>query len=373
MPSLNTGGYAKARQRLPEAVLRQLFEHTGAVLQAQTVDARWSSRAVKLLDGSNVVMADTPANQACYPQHTNQKAGCGFPMAKLLGAFCLTSGSAIGVGIADFNTSEIALARRWYDSLSANDIVLADRAYGSYGDLALVQQQQADGVFRKHQRRRSDFRRGKRLGKDDHLVEWSRPACCPQGMSRDVFDNLPTSLQVREVRYHIRQAGQRTTTITLVTTLLDAKAYPKTKLAELYGLRWQIETNFDHLKTTLAMEMLKAQSPAMVRKEIYAHLIAYNLLRYLAWQAAKATGQDPLRLSIQGIRQSFNQFRTLLAHAGRHRGPIYTALLLDMVALTAVLDRPNRYEPRRIKRRPKAFPFLCEPRTVMKQRLIAIE
>ncbi len=230
MPSLNTGGYAKARQRLPEAVLCQLFEHTGTVLCAEASAAwRWQGRVVKILDGSNVVMADTLANQVAYPQHQNQKAGCGFPIAKLVVVFSLATAAAIAVRIADFKTSEITLARQWYRTLSVDDIALADRAYGSYVDLALVAAQKADAVFRKHQRRNSDFRRGQRLGKRDHLVAWSKPASCPKSMAPDEFKALPETLTVRELHFSIRKTGQRTKNVTVVTTLLDAKAYPKAK------------------------------------------------------------------------------------------------------------------------------------------------
>ena len=372
MPSLNTGGYAKARARLPEAVLCQLFEQTGSALCAEaSTPWLWQGRVVKILDGSNVVMADTAANQAAYPQHKNQKAGCGFPIAKLVVVFSLATAAAIAVRIADFKTSEITLARQWYRNLSADDIALADRAYGSYVDLALVAAQKADGVFRKHQRRQSDFRRGKRLGKRDHLVIWSKPAPCPNGMTLEAFKALPENLTVRELHFSIRQAGQRTKNVTVVTTLLDAKAYPKAKLAQLYGLRWQVEINLDHVKTTLKMEMLQAQSPEMVRKEIYVHLMAYNLLRYLMWQAAMHNGKTPLRLSVQGSRQSFNQYRDLLANAGQVRGSRYALLLLEMVAQTTVPLRPDRHEPRKRKRRPKAFPLMNEPRAILKQKLTA--
>lgn len=372
MPSLNTGGYAKARQRLPESVLCQLFEHTGKALCAEAGTAwLWQGRVVKILDGSNVVMADTVANQAAYPQHKNQKAGCGFPMAKLVVVFSLATAAAIAVRIADFKTSEITLARQWYRSLSADDIVLADRAYGSYVDLALVAAQKADGVFRKHQRRNSDFRRGKRLGRRDHRVTWSNPVSCPNGMTPDEFKALPERLKVRELQFSIRAAGQRTKKVTVVTTLLDAKAYPKAKVAKLYGLRWQVEINLDHVKTTLKMEMLQAQSPEMVRKEIYVHLMAYNLLRYLMWQAAEPKGNDPLRLSVQGARQAFNQFRDLLADAGKVRRDRYLPLLLNMVAKAIVPLRPDRHEPRKRKRRSKAFPLMNEPRALLKQRLTA--
>ena len=372
MPSLNTGGYAKARQRFPESVLCQLFEHTGKALCAEaSASWLWQGRVVKILDGSNVVMSDTAANQGAYPQHTNQKAGCGFPIAKLVVVFSLATAAAIAVRIADFKTSEITLARQWYRTLSVDDIALADRAYGSYVDLALVAAQKADGVFRKHQRRSSDFRRGKRLGRRDHIVTWSKPVSCPNGMTPNEFKALPDTFRVRELHFSIREAGQRTKTVTVVTTLLDAKAYPKAKVAQLYGLRWQVEINLDHVKTTLKMEMLQARSPEMVRKEIYVHLMAYNLLRYLMWQAAQSKGNDPLRLSVQGTRQSFNHYRDLLADAGKLRRDRYLPLLLNMVAKTSVPLRPDRHEPRKRKRRPKAFPLMNKPRAHLKQKLTA--
>jgi len=173
------------------------------------------------------------------------------------------------------------------------------------------------------------------------------------------------------LHFSIRKTGQRTKNVTVVTTLLDAKAYPKAKVAQLYGLRWQVEIDLDHVKTTLKMEMLQTQSPEMVRKEIYVHLMAYNLLRYLMWQSAEQKGNDPLRLSVQGDRQSFNQYRDLLTDAGQQRGDRYSLLLLDMVTKTIVPLRPNRHEPRKRKRRPKAFPLMNEPRAILKQKLIA--
>ena len=348
VPSLNTGGYATARKRLPEKMLEWLFEHTGETLTAEAApEQRWQGRYVKVLDGSTVVMADTAANQKEYPQHKNQQPGCGFPIAKLVVMFSLTTAAAIGVRIATLNTSEITLARSWYSTLKPFDIALADRAYGSYVDLALVQQQGADGVFRKHQGRQSDFRKGKRLGKNDHLVTWTRPKRCPKAMDKQEFKALPATLQVREVRFSVERPGWRTKSVTVVTTLVDPKVYPKAQLAELYGLRWQAEINLNHIKTTLGMEMLKAQSTELVRKEIYVHLMAYNLLRYLMWQAASQCSQSqaPLRLSVQGCQQSFNQFRSRLAEAGRVRLPRFCQSLLEMIAETIVPLRPNRYEP----------------------------
>ncbi len=189
--------------------------------------------------------------------------------------------------------------------------------------------------------------KGKRLGKNDHLVTWTRPKRCPKAMDKQEFKALPATLQVREVRFSVERPGWRTKSVTVVTTLVDPKVYPKAQLAELYGLRWQAEINLNHIKTTLGMEMLKAQSTELVRKEIYVHLMAYNLLRYLMWQAASQCSQSqaPLRLSVQGCQQSFNQFRSRLAEAGRVRLPRFCQSLLEMIAETIVPLRPNRYEP----------------------------
>ncbi len=369
-PSSQTGAYTKARQRLPEGLLKRLLSQTGSELDQQVeAEELWCGRAVKLLDGSSVLMPDTKKNQAEYPQHSNQKPGCGFPIIKLVVMFSLSTAAVIGIRIAALNTGELSLARSLYETLDPDDVVLADRAYGTYVDLALVQQKRADGVFRKHQSRKSDFRRSKRLGKGDQIVTWSRPSRCPNSLAPAEFESLPSTLTVREVKFSVPQKGFRTQSVVVVTTLLDPKEYTKTKLAQLYGLRWQAEVNLDHIKTTLGMEMVRGKTPAMVRKEIYVHLMAYNLLRALMWKAGKTHGVPPLRLSVQGTRQSFNQFCPLLAEAGRIRQQPLFQELLSLTAESKVPLRPGRSEPRTRKRRPKAFPLMTKPRSVLKQEL----
>ncbi len=371
-PSSQTGAYTKARQRLPEGLFKRLLAQTGSELDQQVeAEELWCGRAVKLLDGSSVLMPDTKNNQTEYPQHSNQKPGCGFPIIKLVVMFSLSTAAVIGLRIAALNTGEVSLARSLYETLDPDDVVLADRAYGTYVDLALVQQKGADGVFRKHQSRKSDFRRSKRLGKGDQIVTWSRPSRCPNSLAPAEFESLHSTLTVREVKFSISQKGFRTQSVIVVTTLLDPKEYSKTKLAQLYGLRWQAEVNLDHIKTTLGMEMVRGKTPAMVRKEIYVHLMAYNLLRTLMWKAGKTHGIPPLRLSVQGTRQSFNQFCPLLAEAGRIRQQPLVQELLSLTAQGKVPLRPGRSEPRRRKRRPKAFPLMTKPRSVLKQELDA--
>jgi hypothetical protein len=367
VPSDNTGGYTQAKQRLPEGIFKRLFEHTGQQLEQQVPEVQlWCGRQVKLLDGSNVSMPDTDANQKAYPQHSNQKAGCGFPLAKLVVMFSLATGAAIGVLIDPFKVSELELARRLYASLEPGDIALADRAYGTYVDLACVIARGADAVFRCHQGRLSDFRRGKRLGKDDHLVTWNKPPKPPKHMNAQAFAQLPEFITVRQIRFQVVQPGYRTKTIIVVTTLLDAKIYTKAQLAELYRLRWTVEVDLKHLKTTLQLEILRGKSPEMVRKELYVHLLAYNLLRSLMMQAAQTQSVSPLRLSLQGTRQHFRNFISVLVNTATHLLPNLLQTLFQVLVRTLLPERPNRSEPRVRKRRPKAFPLMTKPRSTLK-------
>ena len=373
IPSADTGGYSKARKRLPLEVLEQLLSHSATALESEVrPDQRWCGRRVKTYDGTSVSMSDTPANQKRYPQHSNQKVGCGFPLAKLVVWFGVTTGAVIEVSIAAFTTSEWEMARQLYSKLQPDDVVVADSAYGTYVDLAWVRSADADAVFRKHHARQCDFRRGKKLGIGDHIVHWQRPLACPQSMLTTDFERLPETIPVREVHLLIRQPGFRPTEIILVTTLLDPKRYPKAKLAQLYQLRWlATEVNFKHLKTTLKMEMILAKTPEMVQKEIWVQMLAYNLLRTLMWQAAQQTAVSPLRISEHCTRQQFNHFRPQLAHtSAQDRRRLYSCLLNVMTEQLVPL-RPHRHEPRVSKRRPKSFPRMQQPRSILKAKLAA--
>ena len=373
VPSADTGAYSKARKRLSLAVIKPLLKRTADALQMEVKpEQRWCGRRVKAYDGTTVLMSDTLANQQSYPQHSNQKVGCGFPLAKLVVWFCVTTGAVLEVAVAAFTTSEWELARQLYATLQPGDVVVADSAYGTYVDLALVRSANADAVFRKHHARHCDFRRGKKLGIGDHLVQWQRPKRCPQSMPSAEFEALPASIEVREVHLLIQQPGFRSKEIILVTTLVDSKRYPKAKLAHLYQLRWQAtEVNFKHLKTTLKMEMIFAKTPEMVQKEIWMQMLAYNLLRSVMWQSAHHADVPPLQISLQGARQQFNQFRPELAQTtAKNRCRLYSTLL-DVISDQLVPLRPHRAEPRVTKRRPKSFPRMQQPRSVLKAQLVA--
>ena len=373
IPSSDTGGYSKARKRLPFAVLPSLLEHTANTLHASLLPEQlWCGRRVKAFDGTGIQMSDTAENQAVYPQLSSQKAGCGFPIAKLVVWFCVTTGAVLDAAMAPFSISEWQLSRQLYARLTPDDVVVADSAYGTYVDLALVKAAGADGMFRKHHARRCDFRRGKKLGIGDHRVVWHRPTRCPQSMSQEAFDALPITLEVREVHLLIQQPGFRPTEIIVVTTLHDPQRYPKAKLTDLYQLRWQAaEVNLRHLKTTLSMEMLVTKTPEMVCKDLWVHLLAYNLLRTLMWQTAKHTTIEAARLSLQGTRQQFNHFRPELVNAKPLERQYLYHTLLTIVGTLIVPLRPHRCEPRVVKRRPKPFPRMQQPRSVLKAKLVA--
>ena len=372
-PSADTGAYSKARGRLSEALLQRLVPETAEALE-QSVPAahHWCSRRVKVFDGTTVLMADSAANQAVYPQHGNQAEGCGFPLARVVVFFCLLTGAVVSACVAPKTMSEIVMSRLLYKDLSPNDVAMADQAYGSYIDLALIKQQQADRVLRKHHARTTDFRTGRKNAARDHQVEWHKPKVAPAHMNADEFAAIPETLTVREVCLRLSRKGFREKFVIVVTTLLDAERYTAEQLTQLYGWRWRAaEVNLRHLKTTLQMEMLTAKKPVMVRKELWTHLLAYNLLRSIMEKAAPSLDYQRLKLSFQGTRQLFIQTLTLLATADEVvRQRIYAHLLKD-IADDALPLRPHRQEPRVVKRRPKPFPRMRAPRAVLKSKLAA--
>ncbi len=307
--------------------------------------------------------------QQAYPQPSTQAPGCGFPIAKIGVLFSLATGAAIALIIDVLNTHDVRLARRLYEFLNPADVLLGDRAFCSYADLVFVKKRQAHAVFRKHQGRKQLLRRGRIVGSFDKQVVWHKPKTCPKSLTKEEFATLPKSITVREVHYYIAIPGFRTQQVSLITTLLDAKAYSTLELVKLYEFRWDVELDLKHLKTTLGMDILRSKSPGMVRKEIYVYLLAYNLLRSLMWEAGMVYGVLPLRLSLQGTRQHLNNFiPQLLATSGNKRRRIYH-ILLAMIVHKPVPERPGRSEPRVRKRRPKAYPVMQQPRCALHQQM----
>jgi hypothetical protein len=363
--SPKTDPYCKARARLPESVLRRLVRQTGRALHEQLPAAwLWNGRRVKVVDGTCVSMPDTATNQAAYPQHTAQADGVGFPLARLVVVFCLASGAALEAALGRYQgkqAGETALLRGLDEALQPGDVLLGDRCYGGYFDLAWQCGRGVDVVVRLHQRRGCDFRRGRRLGPGDHVVVWAKPARRPGWLDAATYAALPGQLVLREVRVRVAQAGFRTDVLVVVTTLLDP-AVTADELAELYRARWQAELDLRSLKVTLGMDVLRCLSPAMVRREVWAHLVGYNLLRAVLARAAADLECAPRWLSFKGALQALTAFAERLHDAAGRRAEELSEWLLIVIGSHQVGNRPDRVEPRARKRRPKHYPLLNRPR-----------
>jgi hypothetical protein len=309
-------------------------------------------------------MPDTPANQAAYPQNPSQTRGVGFPIARLVVVFCLACGSVLDAAVGRYQgkaTGENSLLRTLAEAFEPGDVVLGDRYYGGWFDLALWQQRGVDVVVRLHQLRTADFRRGQRLGPRDHVVQWPKPQR-PDWMEDATYAALPAALEIREVEVCVTSPGFRTRRLVVVTTLVDAAAVPARDLAALYRARWHAELNLRSLKITLGMDVLRCKSPEMIRKELWAHLLAYNLIRTVMAQAAHDLDVTPRDLSFKGTLQTLTAFAERLLDAAAGTAARLRAELLTAIACHVVGNRPDRVEPRARKRRPKDYPHLKAPR-----------
>ena len=362
--------YVQARQRLPKERLEQALSATAQAAERRAGSAgRLRGRPVKVVDGSTTQLPDTLENQKRYPQPSTQKNGCGFPVLKFVVLFCLTSGAILEIVMESLHHHDLALLRRLWDTFQRGDILLGDRAFGSYATLAaLPQQRGVDVVARLHQGRRVDFRKAKRLAKDDGLFTWSKGYNQSQILSAHEWDLLPSPITVRIIRFTATIRGFRGRRITLVTSLLDPKLYPAQELIELYLRRWRLELCLRDLKTTMGMEQLRCKSPDMAEKELLAYLVAHNLIRCLMAEAVARYAVDLERVSFKGSIDALRQYSDAMAKARSQklRRQLWEDLLLNL-ARDLVRYRPNRNEPRAVKRRPKPYPLLNRPRHSFKQ------
>ena len=361
--SAETGAYCTARNDLPEEAIHQLVRDTGKQIEDDSPQSwLWHDRKVRVVDGSTITMPDTPENQAAYPQQKSQKPGCGFPIARILVIFSLSVGTVLEAAIGKYKgkqTGENSMFRQLNSTLAEGDVVLADRYFSGWFDIALLQQRRVDMVVRKHQLRGTDFRKGKRLGKEDHLVDWPRPQRAAW-MSVEQYRTMPATLTLRELRIRVSQPGMRTKSLLVVTTLLDAKQYPADEIALLYRRRWQAELYLRSTKIVLQMDHLRCKTPERVRNEFYMHLTGYNLIRGVMAVAAQKANKCPWEISFKGTLQTLNQFLPLLM--ATTAADAWCEALLTAVATHIVGNRPDRFEPRRVKRRPKHYLLLQKHR-----------
>ncbi len=359
--STHTGAYCRARQRVPTEMLATLVRQTGRRLTTQAPELwRWRGRPVRLVDGTTVTMPDTPANQAAYPQPQSQKSGLGFPLCRVVGLLCLGSGAMLNAAIGRYQGKggdEQTLLRSILDTLEPGDLLIGDAFYATYFLLCTLRTLGIDAVFEQYgaRQRRTDFRCGQRLGPRDHLIVLHKPTSKPDWMTQTAYDQAPATLMVRE----LRTGGK-----ILVTTLLCPKPTHQSALKTLFQSRWHVELDLRNIKSTLGMEQLSCQTPTMAIKEIWVHLLAYNLLRMMMAQAALLTDWLPRQLSFKHTLQLWNAWTHY--GAGIQQDELPHGLLV-LISQQRVGNRTGRIEPRAIKRRPKPYPLLIKPRAVARE------
>ena len=367
--STNTGAYCRARQRLPEEMIRELVRHSGNELQKRVPEKwQWKGRPVKLVDGTTLSMPDTPENQALYPQPKTQKPGVGFPQCRLVGVLDLSSGGVCDVAYGPCKgkgSGEQSLLRGLLANLNQGDVLLGDAFFPSYFLLCALQTMGVDCLCEQmgSRARGTDFRKGKSLGPRDHMITYSKPAVKPDWLSQSDYDEAPDTVCVRELRVSERKGVPGKT---LVTTMCCPKSYKRVQLKALYRERWHVELNFRHIKTTLGMDVLSCRTPEMIGKEIWVYLLAYNLIRILMAQAAIQADRLPNTLSFKHCAQLWLAWGR---HGSLNDYDHWKTLLLAM-AQKRVGNRPGRIEPRQRKRRPKPFPLLQTSRHEARQEVI---
>jgi len=367
-PDSGTSAYCQARRRLPLVCLTELHQTLANQLSARiTTPELWLGRRVKVVDGTGVSMPDTAANQQAWPQPAGQKTGCGFPVVKLVACFCLASGALLHWVEGTLHEHDGRLLQKLLSVFKKGEVVLADRGFSSYASLATLRARGVDSVMRVHQFRKLDWRTGQRLGRRDRLVTWQKGLLQGKLWTAEQWAQLPAAITVRLVEIVVAVPGFRTQKLVLVTTLLDAQTYSAEALGQLYFRRWAVELCFRDIKTTLGLDVLRCQAPAMVRKEIVMHALAYNLIRALMQDIAHSYQVSVQRLSFKGTVDALRQWRELFESAKSQTRTTckLRKLFYQSIAHDLLPDRPNRSEPRVVKRRPKNFRLLTKPRHEM--------
>jgi len=370
---IDTGLYCRARAKLPSAVLQRLALHVGQGLErVAPQDWLWHGRHVQLVDGSTSRLPDTEENQKAFPQPKTQKKGLGTPMIRWVALIGLATAAVQGFAYGPYagkETGETALFRELLEHLQRGDIVLADRYYCSYFLAALLLSNGIDVVARLHQGRKYDFQQGQRLGEGDHIVAWRRPAR-PEWMSEELYALMPETIRMREIIRRVDRPGYRVKELVIATTLLDAQEYKADEIVELYSKRWHVELDIRSLKVTLGMSDLRCKTPFMAKREIWAHLLAYNFIRKVGAQVAQQMKVSPRSVSFKATKQAILggwQPATRLQGADYVR---VEKVMLKILRKQKVGNRPGRCEPRAVKLRPKPHRLLTEPRAEARAKLL---
>ena len=371
--SSSTGAYCRARKKLKEEEIQAVLDHTIKGLEKEDKKV-FSGRRVVVVDGTGLTASDTKKNQKEWPQDSQQKEGCGFPSLRICACFSLRTGGVLSYRIGNKKSHELPLFRdQWDEVFQENDILLGDKMFSNYFDIAMLKKRKVDSVTTLRSIRRKPIKQAKsykKLGGNDLLVIWKKPAWNKKAAyTREKWEELPETLIVRQIKISVQSNGFRTKSFYIITSLLDPIGHPANELAELYFRRWEVELNFKDLKTTMGMDELRCKTPDMVKKEVIMYFIVYNAMRWVISKAAQKHDKDPMRISFKGTLQDLRNWEALF------NSPKLTAqdkrkLIAELyqgIARRIVPHRPNRQEPRCLKRRHKNYQLLTQPRSTMKE------
>jgi putative transposase len=371
-PSGDTGDYCRARAKLNLPALQRLVTESSRQVERRAQAAwLWKGHHAKLVDGFTFTMPDTEDNRAEFPQNPAQAEGVGLPIARVCAVLSLATACICGLAVGPWQgkeTGESSLLRELLNVFDQGDVVVFDRYYGSFMMLAMLSLRGLHVCTRLHQRRPSDFRRGRRLGPHDHLVTWTRPKR-PPWMSEAEYARIPETLSLRELRFRVEVPGRRTKALTVVTTLTDAKTYTAEDVAGLYGYRWNVELDIRSIKQVLGLDHVRCKTPHMVRRELWVTLLAYNLIRKVIATSAAVHGKEPRRLGFTLACQTILASWMLWSTGSCRHPRVMHAILLEQIAANEVGNRPGRIEPRVLKRRRHRYPLMQRPRDELRAAL----
>jgi Transposase DDE domain len=360
--SASSASYSDARTRFPESVMVRLAKEIGRkVHDSRSTGWDWRGRPILLADGTGLSMPDTPENQLEWPQSPSSLPGVGFPSVRAVALISLSTGAVLDFGFGKFagkGTGELGLFHGIANSLTRGDIVLADRYYPTYSTIAMLNERGVDLISISHRARQVDFTKGEILGERDHIVEWDRPDSRNYDYQKRVALTQKT-VKVREFVIEIEDRNGGTTEVVITTTLTDP-TIPQKEISDLYWKRWNAEVDIRSIKHALHLDILRAKTPEMIRKEIWCHLLAWSLLRGIIVESAKQNELHPRELSVKGTMQAVESFTpAMMAIDGNEA--IYHAML-STISSHRVANRPGRQEPRLNKRRHARREFMMVPR-----------
>jgi hypothetical protein len=368
LPAFDTSSYCRARARLSDGFLGVVERQTMAYAENRIEGHHlWYGFRLKAIDGTSVKLLDSDANQEAYPQPSNQAPGCGYPVMGVSGVLDLATGRIEAHALGGYREHDARGLYKLCGHFGENDLLIADRAYSSYELMALLLAGGTHSVMRLHQRREGklDWRRGRRLDPDSRVVVWTRPPAPGDcGITREQWEGLPATMEIRLVRVRGKGRDGKARTMYVATTLTDAQAHPTAEIGHLYAERWKIEVKFRDIKTTMRMEMLRTRSPEMARKSVRMMAIAYNLVKAIQMEAVAGMPVVIDEIGFKGSLDVLNEFRGQFRGAGKRPRLLRLKLrsFFERILERVLRIRPGRSEPRATKLRPKPYQYLTKPR-----------